>query len=640
MESLQHAWNDLARRLRELPKRTQILIATVTVLCVAAFVLFNQSGDQNSEVDLLPGTSLTVRQLSTYQIAFADAGLAEYRIEKQKIFVLKTKKADFMVALSKANLLTKASGKYLEKALDSSSPFENQHQRKQRIKIAQEKEFAQTISQFNGIEEATVQYDAEEKKGIRQETRYTASVTVRAKNNKRLTVHQGQVIKNYLAGCIAGLETEKIYIVDLNQSLEPPVAATKTLNFPLEQRLVQNETGRPPIHTERSRQSSPFTTGTLAIVGSALIAGCVALLRRRNIATEDPITSSPILDIEFAGQPTENDQTPISEMPFEHSPLDVKNDFPDDGSSKARLLLAGQSDYSHLVPDQQTDGIELTTIAVNSGLEAPQTPHGAVAEDGKLPFDFVNQANSDDLFEILVHEGPQVIAIVFSHLAPEQSAHILSRLPEATQIQVLKSLGNLAVPSKDTTREIGKTLAKRLALIMKRNEKRKAGVQAVGDLLEHVDAQQRSQLLERLQNQDADLTSHIATSTKDPVAKTNLDKETIHEKSGLKKQRPKIFQKTVAEETPAIIKQMSGEDLCTLFAAVDPRDAVLALSHWDTNVTQTLTHSMQSKDVLRLEKSLRNTRGQNVHKSTSCRKILEVAQRLIDSGQIPATSSA
>ena len=83
---------------------------------------------------------------------------------------------------------------------------------------------------------------------------------------------------------------------------------------------------------------------------------------------------------------------------------------------------------------------------------------------------------------------------------------------------------------------------------------------------------------------------------------------------------------------------MSGEDLCTLFAAVDPRDAVLALSHWDTNVTQTLTHSMQSEDVLRLEKSLRNTRGQNVHKSTSCRKVLEVAQRLIDSGQIPATS--
>ena len=50
-------------------------------------------------------------------------------VEKQKIFVPKIKKSDFMAALSKANLLTAASGKYLEKAIESSSPFENQQQR-------------------------------------------------------------------------------------------------------------------------------------------------------------------------------------------------------------------------------------------------------------------------------------------------------------------------------------------------------------------------------------------------------------------------------------------------------------------------------------------------------------------------------
>ena len=203
MESLQEVWNDLRKRMRELPRRTQILIAVGTILCLATFVLLNQGGTHHSEIELLPD-ALSTRQLSAYQIAFADAGLADYRIEKQKIFVPKIKKSDFMAALSKANLLTAASGKYLEKAIDSSSPFENQQQRKQRIKIAREKEFAQTISQFNGIEEATVQYDAKEKKGIAQETIFTASVTVRAKNGKSLTAQQSRVIKNYLAGCIAG----------------------------------------------------------------------------------------------------------------------------------------------------------------------------------------------------------------------------------------------------------------------------------------------------------------------------------------------------------------------------------------------------------------------------------------------------
>ena len=79
------------------------------------------------------------------------------------------------------------------------------------MKIAQEKEFAQTISQFNGIEEATVQYDAKEKKGIAQEVMFTASVTVRAKNKKPLSAQQSRVIRNYLAGCIAGLEPDAIY---------------------------------------------------------------------------------------------------------------------------------------------------------------------------------------------------------------------------------------------------------------------------------------------------------------------------------------------------------------------------------------------------------------------------------------------
>ncbi len=75
MESLQHAWNDLVKRLRELPRRTQVLIAIAAVLCVLIFALVSHSGANNSEVELLPGNSLTVRQLSAYQVAFANAGL-------------------------------------------------------------------------------------------------------------------------------------------------------------------------------------------------------------------------------------------------------------------------------------------------------------------------------------------------------------------------------------------------------------------------------------------------------------------------------------------------------------------------------------------------------------------------------------
>ena len=625
MESLQHAWNDLVKRLRELPRRTQVLIAIAAVLCVLIFALVSHSGANNSEVELLPGNSLTVRQLSAYQVAFANAGLEEYQIKNQKIYVPNTKKANFMAALSKANLLIATSGKHLEKALNSSSPFENQQQQKQRIKIAKEKEFAQTISQFNGIEEATVQYDAEEKKGIRQEKICKASVTVRASNDQRLTVGQAQIIRKYLAGCIAGLEPEKIYIVDLNHSLEPTVLLKDASKYPATP-VRETHNSSPQSKIKSNDEPDSFAAGAVAIVGSALIAGCVALLRRRNIPAEGLGSSSTLLDIEIPGSPVENDEPQISDVPISGNTFDIRNEASDDGVSKARLLLPGQSDYSHLVPDQQTDGIELTTLSVNSSTNTDPKANDHSSDDEKLPFEFVNQANPDDLFEILVDQSPQNIAIVFSHLSAEQSALVLSRLPQATQVQVLNELGNLSAPSKDTTRTIGNKLAKKLESIVKRNEKRKAGRQAVGDLLEFIDAEERVQLLEELQSKDAGLTSHLSSSTSKHVRNANLDSKKAFDK--------KTHPETSNQDTPEIILQLSGEDLCTLFAAVDPRDAVLALSHWDANITQRLTNAMQSEDVLRLEKSLRNTQRQNVHKLSSCRKVLKVAVRLNESGKI------
>ena len=625
--------------MRELPKRTQILIAIGAILCFATLILLNQGGPHDSEIELLPD-ALSTRQLSAYQIAFADAGLADYRIEKQKILVPKVKKSNFMAALSKANLLTAASGKYLEKAIDSSSPFENQQQRKQRIKIAREKEFAQTISQFNGIEEATVQYDAKEKKGISQEVMFTASVTVRAKNEKPLSVQQSRVIKNYLAGCIAGLEPDAIYIVDLNPVPETHVPTSRPEHFSqlhgaIVDRGLAGEGARHTLSKPKQGQDS-IAAGTLAIVGTALIAGCVALLRRRNSPPNADKACHPdpaMLDIEIPNQalnqPLDKNQPTPSDVSIRDGDFSDQMNDKKDHTTKARLLLDGQSDFSHLIPNQQTDGIELTTLAVHSNSETAQgTSTDADAENGsQQPFEFVQHANPEELFQVLINEEAQVIAIVFSHLPSEQSADLLRRLPDDMQVQVLKHFGDLSLMNNASTEKMGKTIAKRLASIIKQNAKRKAGMQAVGDLLNFVDIEKRTKLLEALQLQDEDLASHASDRTK-PITQSLTE-----ENSTANSQQPRANPETEAAKTPKIILQLSGIQLCELFAAVDPRDAVLALSHWDAAVTQTLTTSMQSEDILRLEKSLRTAEGQKIDKSSSCRKVLATAKRLVASGQ-------
>ena len=633
--------------MRELPKRAQVLIAIGAILCFAILILLNLGGPDHSEIELLPA-ALSTRQLSAYQIAFADAGLADYRIEKEKILVPKGKKSNFMAALSKANLLTAASGKYLEKAIDSSSPFENQQQRKQRMKIAQEKEFAQTISQFNGIEEATVQYDAKEKKGIAQEVMFTASVTVRAKNKKPLSAQQSRVIRNYLAGCIAGLEPDAIYIVDLNPVPETSIPASRPEYFSQMHGVHGAKVRRGLASEEAQHNLSTLEQGpdsiaasTLAIVGTALIAGCVALLRRKNSLENAYKACHPdpaMLDIEIPNQALNQ---PLDKNQPTHSDVSIKSgDFSDqvndeqDHTAKTRLLLDGQSDYSHLIPNQQTNGIELTTLAVHSNSESAQGTPTNAENGGQRPFEFVQHANPEELFEVLVNEESQVIAIVFSHLPSEQSADLLRRLPDAMQVQVLKHFGDLSLMNNASTKKMGKTIAKRLASIIKQKAKRRAGMQAVGDLLNFVDSEQRAKLLEELQLQDEDLASHASDTTK------SIPQSFTEENSNATSEQPSGNPETEATKTPKIILQFSGVQLCELFAAVDPRDAVLALSHWDAAITRTLTTSMQSEDILRLERSLRIAESQKIDKSSSCRRVLATANRLVASGQFAISRGA
>ena len=244
------------------------------------------------------------------------------------------------------------------------------------------------------------------------------------------------------------------------------------------------------------------------------------------------------------------------------------------------------------------------------------------------PLNLFSMPTRKTFFEILVNEEARVIAIVFSHLPSEQSADLLSRLPDATQVEVLKHFGDLSLINNASTKKISKTIAKRLAAIIKQNEKRKAGMQAVGDLLDFIDTEQRAKLIEQLQLQDADLTRHTSHRTKPLPQSESEEQSTAHS------EEPRATAGIDDTKTPEMVLQLSGVQLCELFAAVDPRDAVLALAHWDVAVMQTLTTCMQSEDILRLEKSLRNAQGQKVDKSNSCRKVIETAKRLVASGRI------
>ena len=636
MESLQQVWIDLVRRFRNLPRATQVLVAAAGIFCALMIALFSSSSTSRARVDLLPRALLTPRQLPAYEMAFAEAGLNEYSIEQQTILVPPEKKSQYITALATAKLINTTSGKMVEEALDASSPFENQQQRTHRIKIARQRELAQRISQFKGIEEATVEYDSVEKKGIRRQVVCTASVTVRATHNQRLSIAQAQTIRKYLAGCIAGLDPENVYIVDLNLALLP--IAVPEHQEASSQNLTPYATDRSNQHqaSHSPKESTPLPTGTIVILGSALIAGCVALWKRKQDATGSATVPTHSFEMDIAPSEDLPEEDSVSEETMPPLVDDERHESPsppvevtDHRISKGRLLLAGQSDYSHLVPNQQTDGIELTTLALDSSEGELFDEDSPSVSKGQL-FAFAHRADPADLFETIKDESPQIIATVFSNLEPDRAASVLNRLSHKTQLEVLRHLGDLNAPDEDLTREIGKTLADRLQSVESQNENRKAGLQAVRELLQHVDQTQCDALLDDLQGQDSAFAEQLHVPEDETDHQPNSSAVAVHSE-------PANVSPTYREHQTSSrhMMRLSGEALCRVFAAADPRDAIVALSNWDSQITERLISDMHPEESLRLREKLHRLQKPPEHEvSASCERIYEIALRLEKSGKI------
>ena len=637
MESLQQVWIDLIGRFRNLPRATQVLVAAAGVFCALMIAVFGSSSTTRDRVDLLPQALLNPRQLPAYEMAFAEAGLNDYSIEQQKVLVPAEKKSQYIAALATAKLINTTSGKMVEEALDASSPFENQQQRTHRIKIARQRELAQRISQFKGIEEATVEYDSVEKKGIRRQVVCTASVTVRATHNQRLSIAQAQTIRKYLAGCIAGLDPENVYIVDLNLALLP--SAVPEQQETAGQNLTPYGTGKSNQHqaTHSPKESAPLPTGTIVILGSALIAGCVALWKRKQDATDSASVPTHSFEMDITPSEDLSGVDKVSEEPIPplvgDEPCESTSppaEAADHRISKGRLLLAGQSDYSHLVPDQQTDGIELTTLTLDSS-DGELSDEDSPSASKNQPFAFAHHADPADLFETIKDESPQIIATVFSNLGPDRAASVLNRLSHKTQLEVLRHLGDLNAPDENLTREIGKTLADRLQSVESQNENRKAGLQAVRELLQHVDQTQCDALLDDLRGEDSAFAEqlHVSSERTDHYQQ-NPSTAVVHRQPT---KAPPTYREQ--QQSPPHMLCLSGEALCQVFAAADPRDAIIALSNWDSQITERLISDMHPEESLRLREKLHRLQKPPQHEvSASCERIYEIVLRLEKSGKI------
>lgn len=124
-------------------------------------------------------------------------------------------------------------------------------------------------------------------------------------------------------------------------------------------------------------------------------------------------------------------------------------------------------------------------------------------------FDVLQQADPQQLAKFLQPEHPQIIALVLSHLSASQAAVLLTSLPRGMRIDVVRRMAHLNHISPALICKIGSSLERKLKTVSSAQRESYGGVQAVSDMINHLDIATSGDILHAIEQNNAELSEAI-----------------------------------------------------------------------------------------------------------------------------------
>ncbi len=126
-----------------------------------------------------------------------------------------------------------------------------------------------------------------------------------------------------------------------------------------------------------------------------------------------------------------------------------------------------------------------------------------------IPFGFLKNVDSQNLLTFLIDEHPQTIAMILSHLRPQQAADVVAGLPADRQLAVVRRVANMGQTSPEIIDEVERALEQRMSSVMSQQFENAGGVSSVAEILNVTDRATERTLLENLAQEDPDLVEEI-----------------------------------------------------------------------------------------------------------------------------------
>ena len=253
-------------------------------------------------------------------------------------------------------------------------------------------------------------------------------------------------------------------------------------------------------------------------------------------------------------------------------------------------------------------GLEVAKELIEQALgKAASTTLEAVKQSIEaLPFAFLQKVDSQNLITFLIDEHPQTIALILSHLPPNQAAEIIRGLPPERQVAVIKRIATMGQTSPDIIHEVEKGLESRMASVMSQRFENAGGVPTVAEILNVIDRATERHILDALAQEDPELVDEI---------------------------RRLMF---VFED----ITKLSDRDIQTILKHVENSQWAMALKGASDELKRKILKNMSSRAAALLQEEMEYlgpVRASNVEQVQQ--QIVDIIRRLEDAGEITVSTN-
>ncbi|HFE65549.1 MAG TPA: flagellar motor switch protein FliG [Caldithrix sp.] len=216
-------------------------------------------------------------------------------------------------------------------------------------------------------------------------------------------------------------------------------------------------------------------------------------------------------------------------------------------------------------------------------------------------FNTLKKADSGQLVNFLIKEHPQTIALILSHLPPDQTGEVLSEFPEDLRGDVAYRIATLGKISPQLLHDIEEVVDSLAETVISEDMSKTGGTKALAEILNKSNKVTERSILARMEELDPELASQV-------------------------KGYMFVFEDIILIDDRGIQK---------ILKQVDKKDLSLALKAADDNIKETIFRNMSERAAQLLKEDLEflgAVRLKEVEEAQ--RRIIEVIKQLEDEGEI------